>query len=138
MDIDFSNIVFNNINVDKAGNDCADFSGGISRILNANLNYCDDKGVSIGEASRMKIENILIKNSNTGIAVKDSSISEIRYANLENLNICFSAYNKKQEFYGGLINIINNNCKNSLKYKETDKYSEILIGNLKSKKNKLN
>lgn len=129
LDIDFSNINLNKIIIDQAGNDCTDFSGGISKISKLNLNNCLDKGISIGEASNITIEDITIKNSNTGIAVKDSSISKIKYANLENLNICLLAFNKKQEFYGGFLNILNNNCKNSLKDKEIDINSEILIKN---------
>ena len=37
------------------------------------------------------------------------------YTNLENTKICVTAYNKKQEFYGSLLQIQNSNCENYVK-----------------------
>jgi len=46
---------------------------------------------------------------------------------LEDLNICYSAYRKKQEFFGSLISLKNNICKNYFKEVEFDLYSNAII-----------
>jgi hypothetical protein len=43
------------------------------------------------------------------------------------LKICVTAYNKKQEFYGGFLKIKNINCKDYDKKVEIDNYSKIII-----------
>ena len=51
LDLDFSDVLVENIIIREAGNDCVDVSGGNYEFLNLNLNYCSDKSVSIGEHS---------------------------------------------------------------------------------------
>ena len=50
-----------------------DLSFGNYTIKKAVLNSCEDKGISLGENSNGKFENIIILNSKLGIVVKDSS-----------------------------------------------------------------
>ncbi len=111
LDIDFSNISIENVYVHKAKNDCIDFSFGKYKIKNAYLDYCTDKSVSLGERSSLEIEKSSIFNSNTALVAKDSSILNVKYVNFQNVEICASAYNKKQEFDGAIIFLNNNSCK---------------------------
>lgn len=125
LDIDFSNLKIKNVNISKAKNDCVDVSYGNYNIENLNLNDCGDKALSVGEKSTLKLKNILAKNSNYGIASKDSSVVEMQNAEFNSVNICLSAYKKKQEFEGGIINFKKMGCefiKDEIKY---DKHSFI-------------
>ena len=106
-----------------------DFSAGIYKINKLDLKNCGDKGLSVGEKSNLQLNEIFIENSNIGIASKDSSVTKLNNAYLKNLKTCLSAYNKKQEFFGGLIEIQNINCENYSKKIETDINSKIIIEN---------
>ena len=50
-------------------------------------------------------------------------------AYLKNLKTCVSAYNKKQEFYGGLLEAKNLKCKNYIYKTNIDAHSKIIIEN---------
>ena len=76
------------------------------------LNKCGDKALSIGEKSRFFSDQISIKNSNIGIASKDSSITKIKNASFLNTELCLSAYRKKIEFSKGKFILQNINCNN--------------------------
>ena len=98
------------IDIDDAGNDCIDFSSGEYKVTHSTLNKCRDKAISIGEKTVSFFKNVNISNSNIGIASKDSSIATINNANFKNTALCLSAYNKKQEFWGGKIIVDGINC----------------------------
>ena len=112
IDFDFSNLKINNLISINSKNDCIDFSYGQYLIKNVVSEYCGDKGLSVGENSNVKVNELISKYSKIGVASKDSSVTEIDQANLENIIICFSAYNKKQEFNGALLNVNNYECNN--------------------------
>ncbi len=128
-DADFSQLKFNNVKFHKSGNDCLDFSYGIYEIKNAYFQECADKSVSVGEKSLTTIDNFTVESSNIGIAVKDSSIVNINKTLMNNLNICLSVYNKKQEFDGGNLKVGYFSCKNSDKETSIDKKSTLIIEN---------
>ena len=130
IDADFSKIKFNNVLVKKSGNDCLDFSYGMYLLKNSDIFSCGDKGISVGESSFLKIENTIIKNSETGIAAKDFAEVEIKNGKIFNTKYCFQAYNKKQEFSGGLIKIENSKCNKTNQFiLNKDKNSKIIYKN---------
>ena len=129
IDADFSNILFNNINISNAGNDCVDLSFGKYEVKEARLSRCGDKGISVGEKSNVFFNKIKISNSNIGVASKDSSIVKINHSNIDNTKICLSAYRKKQEFNSAKINVKNLLCKNFNKKIEVDANSVIIVEN---------
>jgi len=130
VDFDFSDLKIENAKIVNAGNDCIDFSYGAYSLLNAQLDKCGDKALSIGENSNLLSNFIKVKNSNIGIATKDSSVSNFSNIKMNNLKFCISAYKKKQEFNGGLLIIDNISCEDYVTLKEVDKYSKIIINNL--------
>ena len=71
LDADFSNLSIQNVEVVNSGNDCLDFSYGDYFLNNLNLSKCKDKAVSTGEASKLEMNNFLIRDSLIGIASKD-------------------------------------------------------------------
>ena len=92
------------MNINNAGNDCADFSFGKYTILKSNLNGCKDKAFSFGEHSKALVNYTVINNSLMGIVSKDSSIVEvINGKGLQINKYCLAAYNKKPEFEGATI-----------------------------------
>jgi hypothetical protein len=127
LDVDFSDLKFNDVNIFLALNDCTDFSGGNYNLINLKLSQCGDKGLSIGENSNVKLDKIYVDIANIGIATKDSSILKLNKAVLKNIQTCISAYNKKQEFQGGLIKINYLNCENYFKYADIDNLSKIVL-----------
>ena len=129
LDVDFSNLIFNNIEIFSAKNDCTDFSSGNYKLGKLNLMNCGDKGLSIGERSFVELDYIKVENANIGVAAKDSSISKINSSNFNNLKTCLSAYNKKQEYDGAIIEINNLDCKNYFKLADIDNLSKISSGN---------
>ena len=127
--MDFSKLEVELINIDSSRNDCVDFSAGNYKLNKLNLKNCGDKGLSVGEKSILELNEIFIENSDIGIASKDSSSTTLNNAYMKNLKTCISAYNKKQEFSGGFINIKNIQCKNYYEKAEVDNISKIIIQN---------
>ena len=87
---------------------------------------CGDKAISVGEKSRVKINESTIRFSSIGLAVKDSSMAEIYNSEIHDSSICFAAYRKKQEFSGGIIKIGKTNCDKDKFFKQ--KGSKITSG----------
>jgi hypothetical protein len=111
IDVDFSKVDFKNIKVTNAGNDCVDLSSGDYSIQNADLSNCKDKAISVGESSKLSVDFVKVSNSTAGVVAKDSSIVKVNTVVANDVTTCFSAYNKKQEFWGGKITIGKHNCR---------------------------
>jgi hypothetical protein len=129
LDVDFSNLFIKDIKITSAINDCVDFSSGTYNLGFLDLKKCGDKALSVGEKSFVELDEINVNYSDIGLASKDSSIVNLKKGNLNNSKICLSAYNKKQEYDGGFININNLNCTNYSKKANADVYSKILLKN---------
>lgn len=127
LDFDFSKVNIKNINISNAMNDCVDFSSGVYSLNKLEVQNCGDKALSIGEKSLVTLSDINVKNANIGIASKDSSIAEINNVNIENLKTCLAAYNKKQEYNGGIIEINNLSCSKYYKKADLDDESKIIV-----------
>ncbi len=125
LDVDFSNLEIDTVKVFLSNNDCVDFSAGKYKLSALNLENCGDKGLSVGEKSFLSSDSIVVKDVSIGVASKDSSIVNIKNINLKNSKICVSAYNKKQEFNGGFIQMKEMKCENSFKEVDIDMYSKI-------------
>ena len=58
----------------------------------------NDKGISIGENSKVKIKNITTVNNRVALAVKDGSNAELNNISFENNLYDIALFNKKNEF----------------------------------------
>ena len=85
VDVDFSNIKFVSIFVLNAGNDCLDVSAGIYQVSKIKTKNCVDKGISVGEKSKMKIDLFEVENSSIGLSSKDLSVTSIKNFQQKNL-----------------------------------------------------
>jgi hypothetical protein len=113
IDADFSKLSINSIRVDRAKNDCIDLSSGDYHIRQARLTECSDKAISSGEKSNLLIDFVQISKSNIGVAAKDSSSVKVGTIITNDIVTCFSAYRKKQEFWGGRMTVKKHNCQPS-------------------------
>ncbi len=127
IDLDFSKVDFGKITIENSKNDCLDVSFGFYNVKEFIAKKCGDKGISVGENSKVKILNANIFKSKIALATKDSSISNIKKLKADYVKYCLSAYNKKQEFDGGVINIESLECTNYSKKYNTDNLSKIFV-----------
>lgn len=126
LDIDFSYISMDVVNITTAGNDCVDVSGGDYTVSAAVLSQCRDKGISVGEQSDFSANKIKIDSVGIGISAKDSSIISVVELDTLSSDICFEAVNKKQEFGGGLLSLSKVRCKGPA---VVDSFSRIIWDN---------
>ena len=110
LDVDFSNVLFDNIEIYNSLNDCADFSFGNYYINKILVTKCGDKGISIGEKSEIEIAKSFVNESSIGISVKDFSQLNLGYLESAKTDICLEAKQKKQEFGGAIILFSENKC----------------------------
>ncbi len=98
FDIDFGRLNFENIKCKNINNDCLDISGAdVSGTNILSINTLD-KGISVGENSKVNIENLNTINNNIGLAVKDGSKAIFSKINFDSNKFDIVLFNKKQEF----------------------------------------
>ena len=127
IDADFSSLKFDQIDISNSKNDCVDLSYGKYFLRDVKVEFCKDKGISIGEASEVEIENLFVSNSATGLAVKDFGVVNVKNAEIQLTKNCIEAYNKKQEFSGGFILSKKISCKDSEQDSWSDKKSLLKV-----------
>ena len=103
IDLDFSKLSIDNIEVDIAGNDCLDVSAGNYQLKKVKMAYCGDKGISVGEKSKMKVDETDISHSKVAISSKDYSETKIKIAKFKDVEYCYEAKQKKVEFGGSVL-----------------------------------
>ena len=114
IDLDFSDLVVNDVTVSNAGNDCFDVSGGKYKLGQLTFINCGDKGLSVGERSILLANKVGVTQSLIGVASKDSSVVAIDSLNVNETDVCIAAYRKKQEFNGAIIKVNRAVCNKSL------------------------
>jgi hypothetical protein len=105
FDADYAKGTISDSSFVASGNDAIDISGSFVKVNNLFINKAGDKGVSVGENSRMKFNRIHIKNSKIGLASKDMSKVEGADLNLADCRIGLAAYQKKREFGPSSISV---------------------------------
>ena len=66
-------------------------------------NGCGDKGLSVGEKAVVSLDYLDARDAIFGAVAKDSSYLYVGDAAFSNVDFCFAAYRKKQEFDGARI-----------------------------------
>ena len=137
IDFDYAEGDISNIKMKNAGNDGLDFMTSNIKIKNYTIDKCGDKGMSLGENSKITGSTIKINDCDIGIASKDRSIGSFDNVFISNSNIGLSTYVKNWR-YGvpGIIeikkkNFTNNknneklNFSNNLNLKQKDYYKKL-------------
>ena len=125
--MDFSNLKVKSVEVNNSLNDCLDLSFGEYFFEKIILDNCGDKAVSVGEKSKAVIGISEISNSRLAAATKDSSVSYFQTLFLNDVDLCFNNYKKKQEFDGGVTFLkksVYEKCQDKMQF---DKQSKIEI-----------
>ncbi len=108
VDLDFCNgIVSNNQfispQIKNDNGDGLDISGSVILAEDNLFDGFGDKGISIGEESKIYVIDSVMRNNNLGAAVKDNSTAYFYNNQWINNDINISAYKKKDIFNGGTI-----------------------------------
>ena len=101
LDIDFSSLRINTIEINTSKNDCVDFSNGSHNHKREDYMI----RLPIGEESEIEIDNLIIGSSKTGLA-----LLLVNDFNGEDIESCFQIYQKKQEFGPAYLKIGSLNC----------------------------
>ena len=115
LDLDFSNLQVDYLNIKNSGNDCLDISGGKYSVNVASLINCRDKAISVGEKSSFAGNEIIVENSYIGISSKDYSKSFIDNYKSSDVFYCGEVKRKKQEFGGAYLKVGTLECKQGFK-----------------------
>jgi hypothetical protein len=110
LDMDFSNLVIDQIQVSNAGNDCVDVSGGEYSVSTTRLRNCGDKGVSIGEKSVVNLSEVKLSGALIGVSTKDYSKAAVGSSEMSEVQLCAEVMQKKQEFGGATLSIETLSC----------------------------
>jgi hypothetical protein len=139
IDIDLSEVSMTNILVIDSGNDAIDLMGSNAYIKNSVLKNSDDKGISVGEASRVLIIDTFVDSNIIGLEAKDKSIANIIGGSFLNNNTQFSAYSKNWRYGGGgKIYVNSTNILSNNNVFDIDKGSDLEITNSFIEKNMIN
>jgi hypothetical protein len=98
FDSDFSTGLVSNTVFTNIGNDAIDFSGSQITIRDTRIKEVEDKGISGGEESHLRVFNTTITNANIGLASKDLSLVEVSNSNLIDCNYGLVLLQKKPEY----------------------------------------
>jgi hypothetical protein len=132
FDGDFVNGIIRNSTFIGTGNDGIDVSGSDIQLSGIEINNPSDKGISAGEASTIRGENVQIRGGEIGIVSKDLSTVILDSVHLSNTRLGFSAFQKKSEFGTGRIEITRVELiDNELEYL-IEKGSELIIDGVRA------
>ena len=129
IDIDISkNVKISEMQGTNAINDCLDFMQTTAYVEKSHFNNCGDKGVSVGEASTVKIKDSVFSNNYIGIQSKDKSNTIIENTEIKNNKTAFSAKAKNWRYGGGgKISIKESIIRNNKLLIEKDSKSQVII-----------
>ena len=125
IDIDFSNGQIKKAKFTNIKNDAIDFSGSEVVVIDTSFTNVDDKLISAGEGSDIKVEKISAKNSYAGIVSKDGSVVYSNNIIFDGVKIPFAAYQKKNEYEYPEINLESYNVNNYVVKAVKDKTSKM-------------
>lgn len=118
LDIDISTAVIENCQFINSGNDAVDLMTSDAVVINTTFSNSQDKGISIGEGSRLLAINNTIENNEIGMQSKDTSKAFIYNTAFIGNNKAVDAYHKNWRYsQGGTIYVdkclMNNNKDNA-------------------------
>lgn len=114
FDGDFVKGTVTNCNFERVNGDGIDFSGSDVSIRSCNFLDIEDKAVSAGEKTFLKIDSISASSVGYGVVSKDQSEVSLSKSNIHNASIsAIAAYQKKAEFGPAKIFVRNTIIKDS-------------------------
>jgi hypothetical protein len=98
IDADFSTGRIVDSSFHSLGNDAIDASGSVIEIQDIFIKGSGDKGLSVGEKSRVTGQHIEITRAMIAVASKDSSHLSLQNLRISESDVGLAAYRKKSEF----------------------------------------
>ncbi|MCG8463049.1 MAG: hypothetical protein MI919_42745 [Holophagales bacterium] len=86
--------------------DGLDFSGSLVVAEDNTMEGLGDKGFSVGEETTILLRDNAVRRAVTGVAVKDSSVTELHQGPMEELRIGVAVYQKKLSFDSGKLTLV--------------------------------
>jgi len=100
IDLDYANGTISGLDVDQAGNDGIDFMDSRVTATQLTIHHVGDKGLSVGERSRVDLRTARISAAPIAIAVKDASRATLKEVTLRDNDIGIDLAAKNWR-YGG-------------------------------------
>ena len=98
FDADFANGRIVDSYFENCGNDAIDVSGSNAEVVNLRVNGTGDKGVSVGENSRLTARHLRLQRTAIGLASKDFSNAHFEDVSMQGGGVGLTLYVKKPEF----------------------------------------
>ena len=140
FDCDICTGTLNNVVILNSIGDGLDFSGSNIKISKLKISNIGDKAISIGENSKLDLNNIFISDSATGIAAKDGSNVFIKNITLNKIYFdSFMTYVKKPYFNKETsLKVVNSKFDNSGNLCVRENNSYLVIDNIECVESKVN
>lgn len=106
------------------GNDAIDFSGSQVEIRDCSIESTGDKGVSCGEASTLKLENVSVRGAVIGLACKDRSFTQGINVYLEDCEFGLVVFMKKAVYGPARATLTDSRILNTTRHYLIEKHSE--------------
>jgi len=110
FDCDYCNGSITDLFFEDIGGDGLDFSGSQIMLDKLIFRNIKDKSLSIGEATKVTVNNLNISDSGVGIAVKDNSEAIVNNCYIENYNLFAGMAYTKKNYYNPFSSLTFNNC----------------------------
>lgn len=107
LDSDFCKGTISRCHFKETVNDGLDLSGSFITVSDCTFDLCGDKGISVGEASEIVVEDCVISNASIGLASKDRSVLLGRRLEVTKCEQGMVVFQKKPE-YGPAIMLLEN------------------------------
>ncbi|VAW17547.1 hypothetical protein MNBD_BACTEROID03-1953 [hydrothermal vent metagenome] len=133
FDGDFVMGKLTNCTFENLGNDAIDVSGSSLHLSRVKINNAGDKGISVGEDSKVFADNIEIKSSEIAIAGKDLSTFNGNRIDISDCKLAFTAFKKKPEFGPSKITAKNVVLKNIQTQHLIENGSSLILNGVESK-----
>jgi len=105
LDVDFGRGKITDSSFVDCGNDAIDFSGSLVELERVLVKTAGDKGLSVGEKSKVSANKLEVEDAEFGVACKDASEVNIDNIAISNCSIGLALYQKKSEFGPAFMNI---------------------------------
>ena len=110
LDVDFSKLSIRNARFVDIGGDALDASG--SELEGEILvgEGVQDKGLSLGEASRVRLAQVAVRRARIGVAVKDATQATLRGLSVEATDYGVAVFNKKSNYAAARLDLSDYAC----------------------------
>lgn len=101
FDCDFCNGNIDQLNFNSIGGDGLDISGSNLSVRKVQAKNVSDKAISVGEKSKITLNQVAVENVGTGIAVKDGSVARVKEIHKSSVKYDLLMTYIKKPFYDG-------------------------------------